>query len=582
MADKGKRLSDSGTSKKSSDIGTSDEEGRSSRATMRKDLEMKIALLEEREQEYQRREEEFLKQLADKDITITELEKEVSTLQTRLYEYEAKQKRILKDVAEMKEGAKRMQEDVVRQSEEENKRRIKEKEEKENDILRIRSEMEQRQAQSEKFLALQMQRKIDELMATIHPPEKRMTSTPNVGTIKKVQQTPTEDEEAFSTAESDSEESTSSQNASDDISEEERRKETNRKKTKKKKGKKTESQKRKEKNQEEGKQKGKKHVSLDSLETSSESGNESSTDSGTSERAKVHRSILIREVAKIAPYDVYGSREVKDFFKEYEAYCQIQWPNNRKAWAEKLGEYLEGRILGFYKSITCAGDPKYDVVRERIIEQVDRIKTGIKYRKRNEFQNAKLERHERIDEFAHRLETLARKKFGDHKINENKQLLRKFLDCIPTELQDYINGKRKEKLRWSHRRLLWQDVLELLEDYSWERGEVEEGWYRVRHGQKEFSSFKDALMSAPPHLDPPPQFQHSQQTPPNNAPQQYRQQQQALGHQQQQQRVQTAAPKTAQNAPKSQRQQGRRRNNNQCQDCQQKNQNAGTGNSFFI
>ena len=45
-----------------------------------------------------------------------------------------------------------------------------------------------------------------------------------------------------------------------------------------------------------------------------------------------------------------------------------------------------------------------------------RVKAGVRYRKTDDFGKAKMGKNERVDMYAHRLETLARKKFGDESI----------------------------------------------------------------------------------------------------------------------------------------------------------------------
>ena len=69
-----------------------------------------------------------------------------------------------------------------------------------------------------------------------------------------------------------------------------------------------------------------------------------------------------------------------------------------------------------------------------------------------------------MDLYAYRLEALARKKFRDVGINESKPLMRKFLDTIPRYVAEQVNMNRKEKMRWTKERLLWEDVLGLIED----------------------------------------------------------------------------------------------------------------------
>ena len=52
---------------------------------------------------------------------------------------------------------------------------------------------------------------------------------------------------------------------------------------------------------------------------------------------------------------------------------------------KELGEFLEGRMNKFYRMIICVGDLKYEVVKQQMIEQVGRIKAGVKFRKVNDF-----------------------------------------------------------------------------------------------------------------------------------------------------------------------------------------------------
>ncbi|XP_064107967.1 uncharacterized protein LOC135216523 [Macrobrachium nipponense] len=65
-----------------------------------------------------------------------------------------------------------------------------------------------------------------------------------------------------------------------------------------------------------------------------------------------------------------------------------------------------------------------------------------------------------------RLEALARKKFWDEGINECKELVRKLLATVPESVYEFINLKRKEKMRWTDERLMWNNILVIVEDYE--------------------------------------------------------------------------------------------------------------------
>ena len=252
--------------------------------------------------------------------------------------------------------------------------------------------------------------------------------------------------------------------------------------------------------------------SRDSLYSSSKSMSESEDSGAESETGdegsiNVRRSVLIREVPKISPFRLAGSQDIVEFFKEFEKYCQEKLGENRKFWVKELGEFLDSRLAELYRAIVNVGDPKYEVVKDRIIAHVRRIKGGIKYRKKNEFEEARMDRGEKLETYAHRLESLARKKFGDDNINENKDLMRKFIATVPSYVRETINAKRKDKMKWSKKRLMWWDVLEMIEDReiedhksSKEDREDREimlgrtGHEKNRAGSK---SYKDAVISSP-------------------------------------------------------------------------------------
>ena len=108
----------------------------------------------------------------------------------------------------------------------------------------------------------------------------------------------------------------------------------------------------------------------------------------------------------------------------------------------------------------------------------------------------------KVDMYAHRLETLARKKFGDESINECKPLMKKFLDTVPPYVAECVNVKRKEKMRWTNERLLWEDVLELIEDRVFDEFETryENELNEVNMGKKhipQMKSYRDALKADP-------------------------------------------------------------------------------------
>ena len=104
---------------------------------------------------------------------------------------------------------------------------------------------------------------------------------------------------------------------------------------------------------------------------------------------------------------------------------------------KELEDTLEGRVLEFYPTITNIGGEKYETVRDRIMSQGKRIKRGVQYKKTNDFEKARRGKNEEVGTYVSRLETPGRAKFGDEGINENKAIIKKFLDTVPNHVQSW-------------------------------------------------------------------------------------------------------------------------------------------------
>src|SRR5215469_8752554 len=278
--------------------------------------------------------------IADKEATIATLETEVTSLKGRLYEYEAKQTKLMKEVTEMKGQSKRFQEDMKRQQEAEA--------EKQREKMETRWQMQQ--SQMETLMKAQMQTRIDEILQAVMPTTgptfetpKAATSTPsNTGTVpKKTKEesmpplesdsnTFTSEEQEFSLSEETKEEAKKKEEKYEHPEKPEKPRITEKPRLKKKP---VLGNRRKTRNVRKVKMQTtpkKRQVSLDSLDTNQDSSACYSSESEESVYAPVQKSILIREIAKITPFDVYDSKDVNEFFAEYEQYCRAQWPDNKK------------------------------------------------------------------------------------------------------------------------------------------------------------------------------------------------------------------------------------------------------------
>ncbi|XP_066983487.1 uncharacterized protein DDB_G0283697-like [Macrobrachium rosenbergii] len=231
-------------------------------------------------------------------------------------------------------------------------------------------------------------------------------------------------------------------------------------------------------------------------------GQSESSESESESEKEVRKAMYVREVPRCERYNEYGSRDVHDFFREYERFCQDKYGESKRVWARELGEYLTGFLLDMYRVIMSVGDVEYDKVKARLVEQARRIlKASVKYKRKNEFDEVRMKAGETLSLYACRLETLARKKFGDDGIDECKELVRKLLGTVPDGVREFVNLKRKEKKRWTNERLTWGEILETVEDYELDRVIKESRSVSVRAGVDErvpeFGSFRDAVLRGP-------------------------------------------------------------------------------------
>lgn len=77
---------------------------------------------------------------------------------------------------------------------------------------------------------------------------------------------------------------------------------------------------------------------------------------------------------------------------------------------KELRECVEGRILEFYKKVTILYIPyvKYDDVKKRVCNKVAKVRGSTRFKRKDDFEKARILKNENLDSYAQRLEILAR------------------------------------------------------------------------------------------------------------------------------------------------------------------------------
>ncbi|XP_066941299.1 high mobility group nucleosome-binding domain-containing protein 5-like [Macrobrachium rosenbergii] len=105
-------------------------------------------------------------------------------------------------------------------------------------------------------------------------------------------------------------------------------------------------------------------VEVDSLYSEECKKGQSETSGSDSESEKeVRKAMYVREVPRCEKYEEYGSRDIRDFFREYEGYCMAKYGENKRVWARELGGFLTGFLLSMYGVVMSVGHVSYESIK---------------------------------------------------------------------------------------------------------------------------------------------------------------------------------------------------------------------------
>ena len=201
--------------------------------------------------------------------------------------------------------------------------------------------------------------------------------------------------------------------------------------------------------------------------------------------------ILIKEVPKLENLNKYSSdseKDMKEFLEQYEMICQNLYPNQTEKWVAELENKLSGPLKEFYASYISVGEISWEKVKPRLIKQNEIIKKSVKFKKQDDFNNAKKKRTENLQSYAYRLEALAGK---DSSVNDNK-LCEKFIETVADKERNKILKKKKEYENFGAV-FKWDVILEMIVDDELET-ETKEFDVKYDSNKSDFRTFNDALL----------------------------------------------------------------------------------------
>ena len=246
---------------------------------------------------------------------------------------------------------------------------------------------------------------------------------------------------------------------------------------------------------------------MDSIYDLTDEMSDSLEENSNDESGKQREIRFISQIPEVEPFANRRGQDINKFFIEYEKYCRQCYPARKNLWIRGLKDSLEGPMLEAFKVMTTdiGLNIKYEVLKNRLIDQAKRMKKTSRQDKRNNFDRIKLNSGESLWAYAMRLEIAAIEKFGEDYLDleDDKELFRKFLDTIPDDIRILITKQRDQRKRLGANRYSWNDLRQDLEDniYGFEDFDSSRQEKTVRmavtsNQDQVFNNYKDALMAS--------------------------------------------------------------------------------------
>ena len=161
-----------------------------------------------------------------------------------------------------------------------------------------------------------------------------------------------------------------------------------------------------------------------------------------------------RTAPKPEPFHPQSGRSLRDFFQDFEAYCEQTYKGSTAGWIGELGNYLRGEALRAFKALRASFD-SYEEVRRKLLRW---HKQGVHHRRsalKRQFAKATRETGEPVRLWAPRLRNLFQLAYPRRNPEKSSALRDRFLATIPRsyrhQVQSALNLARvsgQGRLRW--------------------------------------------------------------------------------------------------------------------------------------
>jgi len=210
--------------------------------------------------------------------------------------------------------------------------------------------------------------------------------------------------------------------------------------------------------------------STTSIQSESSNSSSSDTDKGRKFRRK-HRADkeTEKEIAKLrkigrdtrqaptmANFDEESGMDLKQYLKQFEIHCRINFRGLPRFWEGELESKLSGNTLAAFKSVRTIGD-SWETLTKKLIRCYEHDKIARKIKFQEKFKQAKHIPGESMFLLATRLEKIFRAAHPSKCVNNSKTLRDKFIEVAPSRYQSIIHNQIVTR-KMKNKRVTWEHV----------------------------------------------------------------------------------------------------------------------------
>ena len=148
-----------------------------------------------------------------------------------------------------------------------------------------------------------------------------------------------------------------------------------------------------------------------------------------------------KKIPALTKYNESSGQSLRDYLKEFEAYCKNNIRGSKQSWISELEQNLEGETLKSYRASKDVNDT-YDEIKLKLLTWYDDTKPLRMKKARSQFDNVKHDGRESLRLYSSRLEQIYKRAYPNSNIDKSTKLREKFIHTIPKSARKQLMNSK--------------------------------------------------------------------------------------------------------------------------------------------